>query len=429
MYTKRGLFDSSWVQRSDPIATKGTTLDVGDRAPTNAAWALAAVEIPGAASGTGGGPPLSYSYDMQGNRTSSTPAGGTPTALTYDQANRLIGYGTGTTYHYDGDGLRQSKVVSGTTTAFVWDQSQGLPLILADGSDYYVYGPTGSPIEKITGSTVLYLHQDQQGSTRLLTDSTGSVVGTYSYDAYGNTTSHTGIATTTLQYNGQYTDAESGYQYLHARYYDPATGIFISVDPLSAITSSRYTYVGNNPVNFGDASGLWGWNPLSDVAQAGRDLAPIAARGSATLVHYSAAGLALDLTSRLSGETVGVCVGGGAGAGLGVGGTLCYVSTPSGQTGWQASGGGSAGVQYGFNGFVGGTVSNAQTLDELNGHGPNLTVGGGEGPYSGGGSYSSSTNPCGHTTFQVMAGWTPGLGWPVTATAGYGWSATAQSYF
>ena len=147
---------------------------------------------------------------MQGNRVSSTPAGGTPTVLKYDQANRLIGYGTGATYRYDGNGLRQSKTVGTVSTAFAWDQSQGPPLLLADGSDYYVYGPAGSPIEKITGSTVQYMHQDQQGSMLLLTDSTGSVVGTYSYDAYGNTTSHTGSASTTLQYDGQYTDAESG---------------------------------------------------------------------------------------------------------------------------------------------------------------------------------------------------------------------------
>ncbi len=287
--TKRDLFDSSWVQRTDPIATKGTPVDVGDQAPTNAAWALAAVEIPGAASGTGGGTADSYTYDMQGNRVSSTPAGGTPTVLKYDQANRLIGYGTGATYRYDGNGLRQSKTVGTVSTAFAWDQSQGPPLLLADGSDYYVYGPAGSPIEKITGSTVQYMHQDQQGSTRLLTDSTGSVVGTYSYDAYGNTTSHTGSASTTLQYDGQYTDAESGFQYLNARYYDPSTTQFLSRDPLQLITQSAYGFAAENPLNNVDPLGLFGWSRLF------HDTATIAAVGGLLVAGCALTGCVADV--------------------------------------------------------------------------------------------------------------------------------------
>src|ERR1039458_1948633 len=87
-----------------------------------------------------------------------------------------------------------------------------------DPDMHYYQGPGAVPIEQITGSSVLDLHQDAQGSSRLLTSSSGAVVGTYSYDAYGNVTSHTGGASTPLQYDGQYTDAATGLQYLHARY-------------------------------------------------------------------------------------------------------------------------------------------------------------------------------------------------------------------
>jgi RHS repeat-associated protein len=94
------------------------------------------------------------------------------------------------------------------------------------------------------------------GSTRGLADSTGTLVGTFSYDAYGNLTSSTGTATTPFGYAGQYTDSESGLQYLRARYYDPQTAQFLTVDPLVGLTQQPYGYSGNNPTNASDPSGL-----------------------------------------------------------------------------------------------------------------------------------------------------------------------------
>ncbi len=38
------------------------------------------------------------------------------------------------------------------------------------------------------------------------------------------------------QYDGEYTDNETGNQYLRARYYDPATGQFLSADPIESKT-------------------------------------------------------------------------------------------------------------------------------------------------------------------------------------------------
>jgi hypothetical protein len=40
------------------------------------------------------------------------------------------------------------------------------------------------------------------------------------------------------------------------RYYDPATGQFMSVDPLVDVTAQPYVYVGDDPVNASDPSGL-----------------------------------------------------------------------------------------------------------------------------------------------------------------------------
>lgn len=72
----------------------------------------------------------------------------------------------------------------------------------------------------------------------------------------GNTTSHTGTATTPLLYGGQYQDVETGFYYLRSRYYDPATGQFLTVDPAVAATQAPYFYSSDSPLNSTDPTGL-----------------------------------------------------------------------------------------------------------------------------------------------------------------------------
>jgi RHS repeat-associated protein len=90
----------------------------------------------------------------------------------------------------------------------------------------------------------------------MLTGSTGSVSGTSTYDAYGNKLGSTGSASTPLGYDGQYTSSDTGLIYMRARTYDPATAQFLSGDPLDAITGERYSYVGDDPPNATDPTGL-----------------------------------------------------------------------------------------------------------------------------------------------------------------------------
>jgi RHS repeat-associated protein len=92
-----------------------------------------------------------------------------------------------------------------------------------------------------------------------LTDGTGRVVGTYRWDPYGRPAGQTGTDTPRLGYAGQYTDPETGLQYLRARHYDPSTGSFLTRDPLVSLTREPYGYVGGDPVNRTDPWGLyWG---------------------------------------------------------------------------------------------------------------------------------------------------------------------------
>jgi RHS repeat-associated protein len=221
------------------------------------------------------GTSVSYSYDELGERTKRTPTSGAAMTYGYNQAGELTLVerakagkvaGFTDTYAYNGEGLRSSQTLSGTTTFLAWDTTEALPLILNDGTNSYVYGPGGLPVEQInnTTGTVLYLHHDQQGSTRLLTGSTGKAEATFTYDAYGNQTGHTGTATTPLGWDAQYTSSDTGLIYLRNRVYDPSTMQFLTVDPLEMVTRAPYTYGEDNPLNGSDATGLSSWNPFSE---------------------------------------------------------------------------------------------------------------------------------------------------------------------
>ena len=197
--------------------------------------------------------------------------------------------------------LKTSKppapVPCATTTGFTWNTASSIPTAIEVGSYYYVYGPQGTPIEQIgpNGSTLSYL-ANREGSTVALTDSTGKVVARYAYSAYGslicgpfthpNTSPNSppchpspptppaacppasqhspvgpspcttrAIAANHFLYDGQYQDSISGLYYLRARWYDPATGQFTSVDALVALTSQPYSYAGGDPVNANDLTG------------------------------------------------------------------------------------------------------------------------------------------------------------------------------
>jgi hypothetical protein len=55
------------------------------------------------------------------------------------------------------------------------------------------------------------------------------------------------------------------------RYYDPATGQFLSVDPAAALTQAPYSYAGDDPMNQADELGLWpSWGDLNPVSAAQR---------------------------------------------------------------------------------------------------------------------------------------------------------------
>ena len=287
-----------------------------------------------------------FAYDERGNRIMSA-VGGVTRTLSYNGANELTSIGGVASYAYNGEGLRVSKTVGSTTTHFVWNESEPVPQLLAAGETYYVYGPNEEPIEQISGNTASIRHQDQQGSTRLLTDPSGAVVGRYNYDAWGNVTSHTGEATTSLRYDGQYTDSESGYQYLRARYYDPATGQFLTQDPAFAATLSRYVYAGNDPVDGVDPSGLCSWyNVYCEAVQP----AAHAVGDAASFVGQHWRGVAQGVAVVAGAVATGACIASvicGVGAAVGVTAGVIGIGAATGAAIYGLSGG-----PHSFSGYL-----------------------------------------------------------------------------
>jgi len=83
----------------------------------------------------------------------------------------------------------------------------------------------------------------------------GGLTATTAYDAWGNPETAGGLTSyTPFGYAGGYTDP-TGLIYPLARYYDPSTGQFLSVDPKVGQTQTPYSYADGNPVSNTDPNG------------------------------------------------------------------------------------------------------------------------------------------------------------------------------
>jgi RHS repeat-associated protein len=191
---------------------------------------------------------------------------------------------------------------------------------------------------------------DQIGSTVALLNSSGAVAGTWVYDIYGKVAAATGSVSTPLRYGGGYTDAETGLIYLQARYYDPATGQFVTVDPIVASTLSAYAYLDGDPLNAIDPTGLCAW--WGGLTQ----MAGCALKGAGSWISHN---------------TIGLCAG--ASGSLGAYGSVTACAGFSGGH-FFASLGPSGGLTTGIGGSAGLSLllSNAHSPNDLKGGNPGI---------------------------------------------------------
>ena len=107
-----------------------------------------------------------------------------------------------------------------------------------------------------------YYMYDGRGSVSNLTSQYGYNMVSYKYDEFGNQRESGWSNFNSYGYNGESYDYITGLQYLRARYYDPATGRFLTQDTvqgdvMNPLTQNLYSYTQNNPLNLIDPSGHW----------------------------------------------------------------------------------------------------------------------------------------------------------------------------
>ncbi|MBM4460972.1 MAG: RHS repeat protein, partial [Chloroflexi bacterium] len=262
-----------------------------------------------------------FGWDANGRQITRTFGADTAT-YTFDPLDRLTQVVSGTTtaqFAYNGDGARLGKTVNGVATAYVQDVQGALPVVLAETTagqtSLYVYG--NDLLERADPAGVpAFYHADGLGSVRGLSDLAGALTDAYTYDAFGAPRSHAGGAGQAFTFAGEQGDGEVGLVFLRARYYDPAMGRFITIDPTwdgRTARNQRYTYGLNNPVIYTDPSGeAVVVGKLSAAGYYG-----LGAKGS----------VALYLDPETGQGCVMVTVGGGGGIGAGGGGEVMVSPT------------------------------------------------------------------------------------------------------
>jgi RHS repeat-associated protein len=271
-----------------------------------------------------------YEYDPVGNRVARRVADG-ETLYSYDARNRLTDVlrpdGSSILLEYDAQGNLTRKTSGDATWHYAYNGRQQLASIrrngqivaryrydfwgrriwrqVGEGTTLYHYDlvgrlvaltrPDGHLIAAFSyerGRTVvrlseardheetLFLHTDHLGSTQRITDEVGHIMWQAEYSPFGRLRNDPPDFDCPL-FTGRMWDAESGFYYFGARYYDPELGRFITPDPWtggpddvrlvgrtgdpSALPPSwlaqprvahRYLYCLNNPVTYRDPEGL-----------------------------------------------------------------------------------------------------------------------------------------------------------------------------
>ena len=118
------------------------------------------------------------------------------------------------------------------------------------------------PFSHARAGTVTYIYADQQETILAEADSNGNIIASFDNRPYGS--SYVGGGMSSGEdgpgYAGHVNDTDTQLVYMQARYYDPAVGRFVSVDPLGPSSGqifnfSRFAYANNNPVVNTDPDG------------------------------------------------------------------------------------------------------------------------------------------------------------------------------
>ena len=185
----------------------------------------------------------------------------------YDEKNRLLeikqNYFTNMTSVYGATGERIKKIESSTDSYYFFpeyeeDYVSGSGAAKARNSYYFAFGKRVA--KKDANGFYTFFINDHLGSTSQVVDDSGAVVKTLKYLPYGETVLESGTHAEDYKFNGKELD-QSGLYYYGARFYNPATGRFITADTVTPgngfdlLGLNRYGYCRNNPVKYVDPTG------------------------------------------------------------------------------------------------------------------------------------------------------------------------------
>lgn len=206
-----------------------------------------------------------FGYDPAGNTiTRSVPNQGSQT-LTWDARGKLTGVASsaGTSaYIYDADGTLLLQRDPGKVTLYLSDEQLTLDTTtgLVSGSRTYEL-PGGGTVVR-TGGSYVFEVTDRHGTPLLTIDPTFTAMTWRQQTPFGaprGTTPNSWPDNHGFLNKPQ--DTTTGLTAVGARWYDPATGRFASLDPVFETTDSQqqngYTYAAANPVSSSDPEGLY----------------------------------------------------------------------------------------------------------------------------------------------------------------------------
>ena len=178
-------------------------------------------------------------------------------------------------FGYDAYGMRTSRTTPTGTQSYVWNYAFPLPalsVVRDDSGDrrYYVYLPDGTLLYGMeAGSNARHFyHFSEAGSTLFLTDDSGAITDTYGVTPYGEQVDATGTTENPFTFLGKFgviEEGATGLYFMRFRYYDSATGRFLtrqsgsSTDPKLV---NPYQYAQGNPLAWVD--------PIGQGADAGK---------------------------------------------------------------------------------------------------------------------------------------------------------------
>lgn len=244
-----------------------------------------------------------YTYDVNGNRISSTN-GAVQTSVTIDAGSNRVTQVGNTTVQTDANGsstnanqnsltydvrgrLTRALTAVGTTSYVINPLGQRVQKISPTASTTYLYDVQGRVIAESTlgqykeyvylnqilvavitnnGATTQYyaVDTDQIDTPRVITDKSNQTVWQWDItDPFGNNLPNQDPSNrgTTFEFNlrhaGQYYDKETGLFYNYFRDYDARTGRYVESDPIGLKGGiNTFAYVGGNPLGYVDPLGL-----------------------------------------------------------------------------------------------------------------------------------------------------------------------------